>query len=123
MVAAARSARGARSFVDPSASKVEEIGAGVDAAHAGRASALNVLAVGGLNATAGLIFERAADLRDCLRSINSEESCGPRGGSPALARVWRNRNLLADSGVGSRMPAWRTFRGTYPSSNRRRSSS
>jgi len=73
-----------------SASKVEEIGPAVDAAHAAGASALNVLASVVLNANRQVIFKRTADLRmpAIYQFPESAEQGGFAGYGPRLEEIY-----------------------------------
>jgi putative tryptophan/tyrosine transport system substrate-binding protein len=74
-----------------SASKVEEIGPAVDAAHAAGASALNVLASVVLNANRRIIFERTAELRmpAIYQFPESAEQGGFAGYGPRLEEIYQ----------------------------------
>jgi putative ABC transport system substrate-binding protein len=89
-----------------SASKVEEIGPAVDAAHAAGASALNVLASVVLNANRRLIFERTAELRmpAIYQFPESAEQGGFAGYGPRLEEIYQQ---IA-------MPVARLLRGEHP---------
>jgi putative tryptophan/tyrosine transport system substrate-binding protein len=73
-----------------SASKVEEIGPAVDAAHAAGASALNVLASVVLNSNRRVIFERTAELRmpAIYQFPESAEQGGFAGYGPRLEEIY-----------------------------------
>src|SRR5262249_8846680 len=74
-----------------SASKVEEIGPAVDAAHASGASALNVLASVVLNANRRIVFERTAELRmpAIYQFPESAEQGGFAGYGPRLDEIYQ----------------------------------
>jgi putative ABC transport system substrate-binding protein len=72
------------------ASKAEEIGPAIDAAHAGGASALNVLASVVLNSNRQIIFERTAKLRmpAIYQFPESAEQGGFTGYGPRLEEIY-----------------------------------
>jgi putative tryptophan/tyrosine transport system substrate-binding protein len=75
-----------------SASKVEDIGPAVDAAHKAGASALNVLASVVLNANRRIIFERTAELRmpAIYQFPESAEQGGFAGYGPRLEEIYQH---------------------------------
>jgi putative ABC transport system substrate-binding protein len=89
-----------------SASKMEEIGPAVDAAHKAGASALNVLASVVLNAHRRIIFERTAELRmpAIYQFPESAEEGGFAGYGPRLEEIFQQMAA----------PVARLLRGEHP---------
>ena len=89
-----------------SASKMEEIGPAVDAAHKAGASALNVLASVVLNAHRRIIFERTAELRmpAIYQFPESAEQGGFAGYGPRLEEIFQQMAA----------PVARLLRGEHP---------
>ena len=89
-----------------SASKMEEIGPAVDAAHNAGASALNVLASVVLNAHRRIIFERTAELRmpAIYQFPESAEQGGFAGYGPRLEEIFQQMAA----------PVARLLRGEHP---------
>jgi putative ABC transport system substrate-binding protein len=89
-----------------SASKLEEIGSAVDAAHKAGASALNVLASVVLNAHRRIIFERTAELRmpAIYQFPESAEEGGFAGYVPRLEEIFQQMAA----------PVARLLRGEHP---------